>query len=146
MGTIIKTNQQIIWFELMPILPTKHNVVCLTQNWMRKLVWRWMVGPMKSKQSEILNGCGKYVPDKSLNFLRMDVESMWLQLKPFVLLSNILFLDLLLHPFSLVPWETHKKKINSRHFTQMDGWPLLSFIQSPPKTAWAWGPDEPSMA
>ena len=68
-----------------------------------------MVGLMKSKQSEILNGCGKYVPDKSLNFLRMDVESMWLQLKPFVLLSNILFLDLLLHSFSLVPWETQNQ-------------------------------------
>ena len=106
---------------------------------MRKLIWRWMVGLMKSKQSEILNGCGKYVPDKSLNFLRMDVESMWLQLKPFVLLSNILFLDLLLHPFSLVPWET---KINL-------GWGLFWMSLSLTHSIFtkdSLGPDEPSMA
>ena len=30
MGTIIKTNQQIIWIDT-GTLPTKHNVVCLTQ-------------------------------------------------------------------------------------------------------------------
>ena len=53
---------------------------------------------------------------------------------------NILLLVPLLHPLSLVPWEIfvwpHKKKNNPRHLTQMDGWHLLSFIQSPSKTAW----------
>ena len=64
---------------------------------------------------------------------------MWLQLKPFVLLSNIFFLDLILHPFSLVPWET---KINL-------GWGLFWMSLSLTYSIFtkdSLGPDEPSVA
>ena len=69
-----------------------------------------MAGPMKSKQSENA--------DKGRTSKRSGEDSH--STHPFLLIFKILVCG----------------KINSRNFTQMDGYLLLSFIQSLPKTAW----------
>ena len=107
-----QSTNHLVWINANRLVYTSNKAQCSLHDTKldEKLDLGRMAGPMKSKQSENA--------DKGRTSKRSGEDSH--STHPFLLIFKILVCG----------------KINSRNFTQMDGYLLLSFIQSLPKTAW----------